>query len=357
MLVRQSNLAELEATLMAVSDPDSAQYGQHLSLEEVNSLTAPQPQHVSQILQWLEQAGITTEEISRTPNSDMMTVTCTVKQAEALLHAEYYEFAHTELSQQLLRTLRYHVPSYLTDMIDVIGPTVRFPSTATLAKARKVSSLQSVRKSHRIGGGAAATVNGAAVDCSSTTPACLKAQYSVNDYKASSNTSVAVTGFLEQFISPTDLASFFTTYDPTNARTAQIVGDNNPATPGVEASLDIQYSMGVAPGVPGTFWYTSGRQPGSSDNEPFLVFLQKLSSINQVPWVVSTSYGDNECVKKETTHMSTAAQTLYHDMANCFAVALCDVVQAHRAARLCRARECRVHEGRRARYLHPVLLR
>ena len=90
VLVRQSNLAELEATLLAVSDPDSAQYGQHLSLEEVNELTAPQPQHVSQILQWLEQAGITTEEISRTPNSDMMTVTCTVKQAEALLQLEAF---------------------------------------------------------------------------------------------------------------------------------------------------------------------------------------------------------------------------------------------------------------------------
>jgi len=298
VLVRQSNLAELEATLMAVSDPDSPKYGQHLSLDEVNALTAPQPQHVSQILHWLEQGGVSTDEITRTPNSDMMTVKCTVKQAETLLHAEYYEFEHKEMGQQLMRTLRYHVPSYLTDMIDVIGPTVRFPSTATIAKARKapvsaVSSLKSVRKQHRVGGGAAKKVRD--VDCSSTTPTCLRSQYSVNDYKASSsNTSVAVTGFLEQYISPTDLATFFSTYDPSNARTAQIVGDNNAASPGVEASLDIQYSLGVAPGVPGTFWYTSGRQPGSSDNEPFLVFLQKLSSFKSVPWVVSTSYGDNE---------------------------------------------------------------
>ena len=40
--------------------------------------------------------------------------------------------------------------------------------------------------------------------------------------------------------------------------------------------------------------YTVGRQPGSSDNEPFLSFLQTISSTAEVPWVISTSYGDNE---------------------------------------------------------------
>lgn len=62
----------------------------------------------------------------------------------------------------------------------------------------------------------------------------------------------------------------------------------------MEASLDIQYTMGVAPGVPGVFWYTAGRQPGSTDNEPFLVFLQDLASTAAAPWVISTSYGDDE---------------------------------------------------------------
>lgn len=122
----------------------------------------------------------------------------------------------------------------------------------------------------------------------------VRARLQVGTYKASSNTSLAVTGFLEQYIAPSDLASFFAAYDAADARTATIVGPNVPSSPGVEASLDIQYSMGVAPGVPATFWYTPGRQPGSTDNEPFLVFLQTLASTTSVPWVISTSYGDDE---------------------------------------------------------------
>lgn len=67
--------------------------------------------------------------------------------------------------------------------------------------------------------------------------------------------TVAVTGYLEQYIAASDLAAFFAAYDPTHARTATIIGPNDQTNPGTEASLDIQYSMGVAPGIPGTFWY------------------------------------------------------------------------------------------------------
>jgi len=298
VLLRQSNLDQLEKTFWAVSDPTNPRYGQHLSLDEVNALVAPTDQHVSQVLHWLRSAGIDTSAgLSRTPNSDMLRVRCTVEQAEALLHTEYFEYSHPERADSaapLLRAMRYHVPAYLDGIIDVVGPTVRFPSLPTLRQSKGAAhwaqeAKQSLNKAGLRASGAAAPPS-----CSSTTPACLKSLYSVNDYKASKNTSVGVTGYLEQFIAPSDLAKFFQTFDKDNERTATIVGPNEASNPGTEASLDIQYSMGVAPGVPGTFFYTPGRQPGSSDNEPFLVFLQALSSNKDAPWVISTSYGDDE---------------------------------------------------------------
>lgn len=133
--------------------------------------------------------------------------------------------------------------------------------------------------------------------------------YAVNDYVATSgtNSSIAVTGYLEQYIAASDLAAFFTAYDPTHARTATIIGPNDQTNPGTEASLDIQYSMGVAPGIPGTFWYTAGRQPNSTENEPFLDFLMTLASTDPAPWVVSTSYGDDEPTVDFGQHTRTHA--------------------------------------------------
>jgi len=43
-----------------------------------------------------------------------------------------------------------------------------------------------------------------------------------------------------------------------------------------------------------TFWYTAGRAPNNTENEPFLKFLQDLASTKEVPVVISTSYGDDE---------------------------------------------------------------
>ena len=261
ILVRQRNLGELESAFWSVSDPSSPRYGKHLSLDEVNQLVAPSEQHVSQVLQWVAAHGIDTSarKMSFTPNKDMLRVTCTVAQAESLLHAEYFEFAHKERKGlQLVRTLSYKLPTFLSDIVDTVGPTVRFPSPSSVRLSKPAPAVvpkKSLKSSKALR--ATRARSPVTYDCSQgTTPSCIKGLYNVNNYVASStsNTSLAVTGFLEQYIAPSDLTAFFTAYDPTHARAAIIVGPNVPSNPGVEASLDIQYSMGVAPGVPVTFW-------------------------------------------------------------------------------------------------------
>jgi tripeptidyl-peptidase-1 len=235
-LLRQRNLPELEAALFAVSDPSSAEYGQHWTLEEVNDLVAPSEQHVSQVLQWLRSHGVSSRAVASTPNSDMMRVRVTVEQAEAMLRTEYFEFAHNERKDvQIVRTLRYHVPDYLAEAIDVVGPTVRFPSQATVRAARGAEFYAAEARKHAAKMGLSFPSAGAPLaDCttSGTTPLCLRALYSVNDYVASTNTTMAATGFLEQYISPTDLSSFLTQFDPAHARTAAIVGPNVASQPG-----------------------------------------------------------------------------------------------------------------------------
>jgi hypothetical protein len=52
------------------------------------------------------------------------------------------------------------------------------------------------------------------------------------------------------------------------------IGPNDPTNPGTEAELDIQYIMGVAPGIATWFVSTGGEYQGQ---EPFLDCMTLLS--------------------------------------------------------------------------------
>jgi len=73
---------------------------------------------------------------------------------------------------------------------------------------------------------------------------------------------------------------------------AKVVGPNKPSNPGVEASLDIEYIMGVATNVPTWFVYTAGNDNGNQ--EPFIEWITALVNTQNAPWVNSVSYGDVE---------------------------------------------------------------
>lgn len=73
--VKQTNLEELESTLVAVSDPDSPRYGQHLSAEEVDNLVAPRPADILTVLMWLKEQGVDLEaDVEATGNSGEVTI-------------------------------------------------------------------------------------------------------------------------------------------------------------------------------------------------------------------------------------------------------------------------------------------
>ncbi len=73
----------VQATLLAVSDPDSPRYGQHLSNAEVHALVAPTPECAAVVASFLSSSGIDGDAV--TPNGDFVTATATVAQADALL--------------------------------------------------------------------------------------------------------------------------------------------------------------------------------------------------------------------------------------------------------------------------------
>lgn len=303
--VKQQHTQQLQHILLDRADPTSSNYGRHLSFDQVNEIVAPSSSTLSAVTNWLQQTGLTISH--RTPNSDWLLVDTTVERAEQLLSgsAEYHLYQHVETGQIFLRTTEYSLPSEVHPHIDFVAPSIRFPIIHSLTRNNEqLDDFKLITELNGITQLTDAKLSDNEVEVSSSpnaacglsvNPTCLRSLYKTTSVNGTArNNSAAVTGYLEQYISITDLNTFFKKFAPDAAQEPAIVGPNVPSKPGVEASLDIQYLISMSPGVPASFEYTAGRAPNSTDNEPFLLWLTNLASNPLPPLVYSTSYGDNE---------------------------------------------------------------
>lgn len=290
--VKQQNLARLEDTFHAVSNPDGQQYGHHLTLDEVNALTAPLAEDVASLMSWLHTSGVQPGSIRTSGNMDFLVVTTTVGQAESLLQGQYHEYQHATGASALRMETEPQLPSEVLHCVDFVSPTNQqlprnLPHRAALRNSQGISS-----------------------EGFTNTPKSLRKLYSVGDVEGSAvGNKQAVTGFLEQHRTNVDLQEFFKTYYPKGSgrKISKDVGDG--ASEGhvggqVEAELDTQYIMAMGGGIETEFWTFTGRAPNEPENEPFLKFMSTLSNTSDadVPLVVSVSYGEDE----DLTHIDYA---------------------------------------------------
>lgn len=137
------------------------------------------------------------------------------------------------------------------------------------------------------------------------TPNCLQSLYNIPTKPATQpNNKLFVSEFIGQFAPPSDLSAFLQQYRPempsnTSLGFLSIAGgqnDNNATDAGDEADLDIQYTVGLATGVPTTFVAT-----GPSNYTTLDIWFQSLLDeanylveMDDPPTVLSTSYGEDE---------------------------------------------------------------
>jgi tripeptidyl-peptidase-1 len=111
-----------------------------------------------------------------------------------------------------------------------------------------------------------------------------------------------VTAYLEQYFAEEDLSKFFGHFFPNFPHDSLVrsmeddTAENDPENPGPETAVDVQYIMAIGLGVKTELFYTAGRAPDNAENEPFLEWLFNMNakSDEEIPYVVSTSYGDDE---------------------------------------------------------------
>eukprot|EP00756_Hemistasia_phaeocysticola_P023109 Hpha_TRINITY_DN15871_c1_g19::TRINITY_DN15871_c1_g19_i1::g.187811::m.187811/K01279/TPP1, CLN2; tripeptidyl-peptidase I len=185
--VRQRNKSRLEAELMKAADPESKDYGKHLSHDAVHQIIAPAPEHLAAVEAFIRSHGGEPKRV--TPSGDFITAEVTVSQAEAMLSAEYHQFTHPSSPSPVHRaTSGYSLPAHVAAAVDLVAPTTHLPG---VTRAQQAGEPQ----------------------LNYNTPKNLRALYSVDNTtgKAAGNKQ-AVTAFLGQHYSKSALEKFWSKY-------------------------------------------------------------------------------------------------------------------------------------------------
>ena len=122
-------------------------------------------------------------------------------------------------------------------------------------------------------------------------PAKISEVYSVPQHTVATNqsNSQCVVEFEQQYFSTSDLYLFQSRFGLEQQCPKSVIGPNDETNPGVEAGLDIQYIMGVAPNVNTTFWSIEAKS--SVEIDDILEWLYQVGNTTDVPLVNSISYG------------------------------------------------------------------
>ncbi|KAJ7333493.1 family S53 protease-like protein [Mycena albidolilacea] len=286
--LKSNNVAGLEAKLRSVSNPGSPDFRKWLSMDEVKAFTQPSADTVSAFDAFASANGLVPTVIS--PSRDWVSITLPVSKANKLFATEFAIYTHPDLKRAITRTLTVSLPSELVGHVDVIHPTTAFvtPNIRLVSPGRQINAH-----------GPAASCNSS--DPSSVvTPACLQELYGIPTTPATqTSNALLVTGYFDQWAQSADLAQFLKLVRPdipsattfTLLSTANGTNPQSPDNASLEANVDIQYSVGIATGVPVQFLSVGGGL--TLDDFPALLLETTtfLDGVANPPTVMTTSYG------------------------------------------------------------------
>ena len=287
----QRNLDVLERTLLEVSDPTHARYGQYLSFEEVGKLVAPLPTDQQAVRGWLEGHDfVMGHHCHATAHGEYVRCSAPVSMwKNAFIDADFQRYAHLEHSGvSVVRALGAQVPADVAPHLAGVFLASDLPADSGLQHGgfqhQRAENAEKAEKAD------------AAPYCQAhpcTFPATLNKVYNItsNDGGGHGSMSVFESG---QTMSPADLALYQKTYNiPIHPVDVNIGGNSDDNTCKYlgfecgEANLDIQTIMAVAQNVETTFW-------SNDKNTLFAHWITDVANATSPPLVHSVSYGELE---------------------------------------------------------------
>lgn len=283
-----ADLEFLTAKLMAVSDPRSSQYGQHLTSAEIAKLAPISDEKLAAVREFLE-GSLALMQVNA--HRDIVKVTLPVHAAESLFKTEIGVFSHTRFNgTTLLRATRpYTVPASVHAAVSVVADLVYLPVISK--PVRVLPDTSSVMSSSWDTGCPGLSACGDFV-----TPAIIHKAYKV-DGRGMDNArnTMSIASFQGQYYETSDLKKFSSGCG-VDVEVAKTIGGNREEA-GIETMLDIEYIRGVSDKIPLTVVYSS--------DYSLIDWVNKLLSMENPPLVNSVSYGNDEKQQTSADYMNS----------------------------------------------------
>lgn len=286
--------AKLESIFWEVSDPEHANYGNHLTLEELAAVMAVPSSRVEKVVQYFKTNGATKVVVS--PTNDKLSITIPITKLETALRTTIGKFTHKDNAKvNVLRaSTAYSLPEDIAKEVDMVGELLQFPAL----RRKDLTNLQ--------GSGTWPNSCSSQPTCSGLVqPEVIRQRYNLPNqteyenllggYVNAQANSMAVAEFQGQYFEPTDLASFSKACNRKVEVDTVTGGNQNSA--GVEAELDIEYIKSVSPEIPLTVEY--------SGEYSLLNWANSINSNSSSALVHSVSYGNDEAQQVSTEYMET----------------------------------------------------
>lgn len=120
LALKQERFAELESQLLAISDPDSPLYGEHLTAEQIAVFTKPHQKTLDAVHAWLAEHNV--KDISYSPAQDWITIHVPVSTANYMLDTDYQKYTDSRSGRAIDRVTAWSLPLHLHEMYVYFGP-------------------------------------------------------------------------------------------------------------------------------------------------------------------------------------------------------------------------------------------
>lgn len=130
------------------SHPNSANYGNHYTADQVVDLFAPSEDSISSVKAWLVKSGVPASSITSSKSKGWLDFVTTSGQLESLLQTSFSTYDHVEARNVHVGTDEYSLPKEISQHVDFITPGVVFAPVKTSSKAEK-RGQKSIRRASK----------------------------------------------------------------------------------------------------------------------------------------------------------------------------------------------------------------
>ncbi|EFC40019.1 predicted protein [Naegleria gruberi] len=260
--LKNRNVEWLQRIFENVNNPMHRDYEKYLTMKQVSDITSPQQTNlVIEYLNSIPDCSI----LNISKHGNLITVKISLQSVNLHLNAKMKPFVHKETKEIIFRSLNgFSLPLEISKIVKTVFGIHHFPH----GNAKK--KFTAAQSSHPI------------------TPKEIWNRYNVSlPTSINGQSSQAIASLLGQFYNSNDLSQFQHMYNLTQMQPI-VNGDNNNGKPGMEASLDIQYIMGIAQGINTTI----NSIASNNIEDPFVQWISVIQSQgDSSAWIHSISYG------------------------------------------------------------------